>query len=651
MLKPATRACALAIIAAGLAATPSELGLAQDQGAAAAALEAWVAELDASPDVDATYESLTGAGDAATLTGLTISGRELHIDFEPISVDGYRPIGADGYGFASFSVDRIEARTPTTELNVVDFRITNLEVPEPGYEYDETRPISSILEIWGSVSQIRIDEIAIDRLDIGQFEGGLNSLVSYHNFVVNGVADGRIASTSAGPLIMESPSPDPLFTMTMDETRSENIDLGALIWVLDPAAYEGGNREWRTMLGHAEYNNIIVAAPDLQLRIRAIEIDDFETRQAAMPFAPTLERLMTGAADMSAREADELFQQIIVDLISPWGLGGFSIQGLDLYADEIDRFHLGEFHISDFSLDGLGEIGLSDLDIVVGGEGYLKFGTFAIGGGVFPDEDIIRRVLAITAAGGEFTKYEEVLPTIAYIEIADFEFAAAATLPVTLDRLLIGADGYLAALPTENQFEVQGLGIPLSLIPAELRRLLTQVGYTELNIDFGIYLDWDEATETLLMEDLHVAIVDAGSITASIELGGVTREMFENLDALSPEQLEQVTLNWADVRVVDEAVADRLFAWTAQGTDQPADQYRNEFIIGLPFLLGLTIDRAIAAEVSPPIQQFLREPSILLMSAHPAEPVPIVEIMAAVESSPFALLDLLDVELAVEPLE
>jgi hypothetical protein len=639
----------LMALGAGLAASPQP-GFAQNLGAAAGALDAWVAELDASPDIDAVYESLTGAGDQALLTGLRISGRELIIEFDPIAVAGYRAVGPTGYAFTSFAVGRIAARTPTAEVIVTGFAIDNLVVPETGNEFDDTRPLTSILEIWGRVRQISIDEIAIDRIDIGQFAGGLNSLVSYHNFVVQGVSEGRIESTSAGPLVMESPSPDALFVITVDDLRSEDIDFSALAWVLDPTAYAGGDREWRTLLGHAEYRNIIVAAPDLQLRVRAIEIDDFKMRQAAEPFTPVLERILTDP-DIPALEAEKLTQEILVDLISPWGLGGFSIQGLDIFTDEVDRFHIGEFYISDLSLDGLGEIGLTDLDVVIGGEGYLKIGALALGGLAMPDEAIIRRVLEITAAGQELTKIEEILPTLAFIELADFEFAAGATLPVTVDRLLIGTEGYLEALPTNGAFEVAGFNLPLSLVPDELRRLLNQIGYTELIIDLGLYMEWDAATETLLFDDLHVAVADAGSITASFEIGGVTRDMFENLDSLSPEQMLLLTFNWAEIRVVDEAVADRLFEWTAQGTNQPADQYRNEFILGLPFLLGLTIDRAIAAEVSPPIQQFLREPSILLVTARPDEPVPLIAMMAMAEQSPWSLLPLLSVELTVEPLE
>jgi hypothetical protein len=649
MVKRSWRYCAAMLLCCGLTALAVPPALAQPAIDAAGALEAWVAGLDESPELQATYESITGEGGEAVLTGLVVTGQELIIRFDAITVSGYRGIGTSGYAFSSFVAPRVDASTPTTEVSVIGFAIDNLVVPEGANPYDETQPITSILDMWGSASQVSMDRLSIDRIDIGRFDGGLNSLVTYQNFVMNGLANGRIASTSAGPLVMESPSPDALLVMTVDDLRSDDIDFGAIAWVLDPAAYADGNRDWRSMLGHAEYDNIIIAAPDFQLRVRSIQIDDFQMRQAAEPFTPVLERIWTDP-DLSALEADELTQEILVDLISPWGLGKFSIEGLDIYTDEVDRFHIGDFHISDLSLDGLGEIGLADLDVVISGEGYMRIGNFAIGGLVMPDEAIIRRVLQIAAAGGEITKIEDFLPSIGYIELADFAFGQTGTLPITLDHVLIGAEGYLATLPTATSFEVRGLDVPLSLIEGDFRRLLNQIGYTELKIDLGIYADWDEATQTLKLDNIHAAVTGAGSITASIELGGFTRAMFDHIDSLSPEQLNQLTFNSAEIRVVDESVADKLFAWTAQGTDQTAAQYRNDFIVGLPFLLGLTIDRTIAATISPPIQQFLRGPSTLVVTAHPDQPVPLATVMEMASGSPFSLLSALSVELAVEPL-
>lgn len=650
MLMQIRRYAATALLCGGALSMSIASALAQQDGTARAALEAWVADLEAQPQVEVTFESITGNGGQATLTGLVVDGPEVFVVFDPITVTGYRDLPPTGFAFDTFDVDRIQARTPTTEINVVDFGVVNLVVPATGVAYDQKRPMSSILDMLGVITEISMDELSIGRIDIGQFQGGLNSLVSYHNYVVRGLANGRIESTSAGPLVMEAPSPDPMFVLTVDQIVSEDIDITAIAWVLDPTAYVDGDRDWRTMLGHAEYNNIIVEAPDLQLRIRAIEIDDFEMRQAAEPFMPVLEQIM-GNPGLSARDADESFQQILVDLVSPWGLGSFRIDGLDLYADDIDRFHIGNFHINQLSLDGLGEIGFADIDIIMSGEGYFRADTIALGGLVMPPEETIKAFLTAIGAGEEPEAIGDIVPELGFIEVAGFGFGVAGELPITLDRLLIGSGGYINALPTEAEIEMRGLAVPLTILDGEIRQVLNRLGFTEFIIDLGIYVDWNEADQVLRFDGMHIAIAGAGLIEASFELGGITREMLDNPEAIEDGALLGITFNWAEIRVRDESVADRLFRWTAEGNDIPAEQYRREFIAGLPVILGFTIDRAIALEISPPIQAFLREPSELVIAARPAEPVPLADVVEALDNSPFALLGMLGVELTTTPLD
>lgn len=635
------------LLAAALMATPA---LAQDADGAEGVLEQWVADLDALPEISVTYESLTGRGSSATLTGLAINGPELIMIFEPIHVTGHQASGDDGFAFSTFEIDRIEARTPTMEVNVVDFAISNMDVPSPGFTFDPDAPLTSIVDILGKVEDMAIEEMSIGRIDIGQFQGGLNAVVSYHDFVLTDWSDGRIASSVAGPLVLETPSPDELVVITVDELRSEDIDFSALRRVLDTATYEDGDRDWRTFLGRTEYSNIILDAPDLRMRIRSIAVEDIEMRQAAEPFTEVLERLMTDP-DIAAREADEMMQGILVDLISPWRLGDFRIEGFDIYADDIDRFHIGEFFVSDLSIEGLGEVGLSDVDLVVGGDIDLRIDRVALGGLVMPDEAMIEKLLASVAEGDEMADLLDVIPSLGFIEIGGIELSPESMLPFVLDRLLIAADGYVGAVPTGNTFEVQGLTIPLTFLEGQARQIVNQLGYTQLTLDFGVSTSWDEASETLVIDNVHMSAEGAGSITASFTIGGVTRRVLTNPDTLSEEEAMALTLNHLRLDVVDEAVADRLFAFTAEGTDTPVEQYRDEFIRGLPFLLSVSMDRSIALEISPAIQAFLREPSALIIEATPTEPLPIAVLAAIGGDSPFALIDLLGVELSVEPLE
>lgn len=616
------------------------------------ALEAWVAEIDAMPELDAEYESLTGAGGNAVLTGLTITGSELIMTFDPISVTGYRALPPTGYAFESLTVARVQARTPTSEVNIVDLAIDNLTLPESGFAYDEKRPISSALEMFALLQAASIDRLAFGRIDIGQFQGGLDAVVSYHNYVLTGIADGRIEAATAGPLVMQAPVEEgkELFHITVNRLEYENIDFGALARVFDPAAYEDGDRDWRPVFDYVLYENILVEAPDLQMRIRALEIDDFQMRLAAEPITPILEALMTNT-ELTSREADAIMQELIVDLISPYGLGEISVRGLDIFADEIDRMHLGEFHITELSLDGLGEIGFSDLDIIISGEGYLRMGSFAFGGIELADEETLREILAAIAEGAEPDILAEFfVQAIGYIEVADFAFGEAGNLPVTLDRFLIASDGYVGLLPSETELELRGLNVPLTIVDGEVRQMVNRLGFTEFLINLGIYAEWDEASSTMLIDGAYLAVEGAGEIRFDMEIGGVTRELLEDPEGGDEEQLARLTIIGAEIYVRDESVADRLFRMTAEGNDIPAEQYRREFIAGLPVILGLTIDRSIALEISPALQQFLREPSELVLTLRPEEPVLLGDVMLAVESTPFALLDMLGVTLEVTPL-
>ena len=644
------RSAAAALLVGGALTLSVSNASAQEQGPAAAALEDWVHQIDALPEVEASYETLTGRGGSAELVGLTIQGSGVLMVFDPISVTNYRELGSDGFAFGTFEVGHIQGRTPTTEINVIDLSVENIAVPETGFVFDQNQPISSVLDIWGKASQISIDQISIGRIDIGQYYGGLDSLVSYHNYVIRGWADGHIASSSAGPLVMESPADDAMFQMTVDSIESRDIDFNAIAWVLDPAAYDGGNRNWNSVLGHAQYDNIQVQAPDLQLRIASIAIDDFKMRQAAEPFTPVLERLMTDQT-LTSRQTDEMTQQILIDLISPWGLGGFTIQGLDIYTDQVERFHLGDFHITDLSLDGLGEIGVGDLDVVMSGSGSLKLGTLALGGLEMPSEKELKQIVATMASGGDPASIASFLPSLSYIEIADFEYASSQSLPVVIGRFLINGGGYLGLAPTEGRVELTGVTVPLTIIQGGLRRILNQMGYTQFSMDFGVALNWDEASETLHIDGLHLQISDAGSVEASIVIGGVTRELFENIDNLTQDQAMGLTLVSADIRVTDESLANRLFAWTAEDAGQSADAYKEQFIRGLPVVLGLTIDRTLAAQIAPPIQEFLRGSSSLIATARPEEPVPLSDVMTALNGSPYSLIGLLGVVLTATSLQ
>ncbi|MGD9740312.1 MAG: hypothetical protein AB7O56_14820 [Bauldia sp.] len=613
-----------------------------------AMFDRWIADL-AADRIEASYATFAVLGDRAIVTGFSIINEATQngVAFDTITLSGYQDLPPTGFSFDELTIDHLEARVGTAEIEVVAVNVSNVVMPETGFAIDPDRPFSSVVDIFGLVAATSLDEATIGRVDVTQDMGGLNSVTTYHNYLIRGWADGRVASVSAGPVIIESPYPDGLLSMTVAKVESTDTDLAAIPYIFDLDQYENGvgNPEWRTAVGRASYAGIVAAAPGFQMRVRGITLEDFRVRQSDRPVADVLDQLIANGGEPD-EALDAMAGELLLDFIMPYGIGRFAIDGIDIYAEDLDRFHLGEFHIADLSLDGLGEIGFSDLDVVVGGQGGARVDRFALGGVVMPDRDVLREAIRTGVETEDMDQVFALVPTVGYVEIGGLEFGAMGELPFTVGRILLENGGYVGPIPTSWRVEVADFGAPLTLLPADIRRILGELGYTEATANAVLDMAWEEKTGTLAVNDLSLSLAGAGSFQLSMRFGGITREMLENAGDFAPDA---VTLIDGRIVVTDETVADRLFAWTAEGTNQPAAQYRDEFIRGLPFLMSVMMDREIAARLAPAIQEFLREPGTMTLTMAPAAPVPLTEIEEQDPNDIGALIELLGITIENTP--
>lgn len=650
----------LALILAGSAtasvtwAQPAPTPAAPAQAAPAPTniVDQWVADLNTSPNWLARYDELTVRGNTVTVSGFSVIDRLTRqgFEFETLTVSGYRALPPSGYAIESLTVDQGVGRFENVDVQITNFALSDLVVPDGTFLFVPERPFSSVIDIVAKATDISLAELRLDRLDILQDAGGLNALTSYHNYVVTGLADGRIASISAGPLVLESPWPDSLLTITVQTIESQNIDFNAIVNAFEADRYVNGigNGQWMTLVGQTAYRNIQVDAPGLQMRIRAIEADDFSLRQADRPVEAMFETILLGTE--GALQPVVPGVDFVVDALMSYSIGRLSIQGLDLFTDDLARFRLGELHITALSLDGLGEFGFSGLDIVTT-DGFIAIDDFAFGDITFPKRDAMRRALVAGDRGNE-VDIAELIPRIGYFELGGLELGVEGGLPITLDRARLQFGGYIGAVPTGYTFEIRGFGAPLTLIDPEIRRIFNQLGYTDLVGDFALDVAWDEANETLLLNDLYFGLVGAGSIRANLQLAGVTREMILDPNGLADLDPDQLRLAGAQVLVTDETLADRLFQRGAEGADLPPAQFRDEFIRGLPFLLQfppISLNRDLATRLTAPLQEFLRQPGTLGVTIAPPTPIGLGELADLIQRAPNQILELLGVTITPVP--
>src|SRR5207302_6015144 len=94
---------------------------------------------------------------------------------------------------------------------------------------------------------------------------------------------------------------------------------------------------------------------------------------------------------------------------------------------------------------------------------------------------------------------------------------------------------------------------------SEGRKILTDMGYQNVTIDFGFNVDWREADETLALGDFHLAAHDIGRVAADMDLGGLPRIAIEKPSILK-DSLDHLLFRGLKITVEDTTLIDRSLA-------------------------------------------------------------------------------------------
>ena len=369
-----------------------------------AALRSLASAIDQVPGWTAAFRRLTydAASDTAVMSGLSIAApaMALTIDFGSISVTGYAD--ADG-GFVAKSIktDDIAFDLGPVKAAVSDAAFNDVGVPPlPGRLFDPEKPLSSMVGIYSRIIQGSVGQSRIGSVSVIEEIKGVNTRISYENLEFSGMQDGKTATLTVGPARMQSSAPDGPFDMTMARIEATDMDLAAMVHVYDAAEYGSdgaGDMIWRTVLGHAAYKGIEIHFPQATAALGDISIDGFKARQPKHSFTPLLDKVMSHPELADQAMSESAAREGIVDLLSAFSIGRFGMSGLKVEASGYSPFELGDFHFSDLSIEGLGEMVIEGLAGSIPGTGSVKVGRFAFGGLKFADVEKLRT--AIQAAG------------------------------------------------------------------------------------------------------------------------------------------------------------------------------------------------------------------------------------------------------------
>lgn len=626
------------------------------------ALRNLVTTLDASPDWAASFQGLTydPATATATLSGLSVRSEHTptHFDVATISVTGYADAG-DG----SFSAKNVRFDGGTMEAGFVKVALSGGELTDlvvPRYQastFDPAKPFTSMMRAYAEGLKASLGRGTIASLTMTQHLNGMDNVIVYRDFTLTGMKDGKIDSITAGPLSLQTPSPEGLVSMHVDGIEASGMDLSAMVRVYDPDAYAGGvgDMTWHPVLAKASYRNVEMEMPGAKVSVAGVAMEDFRMRQPKESFAGFFDAILLNP-QMAQSEMQGLAKRHMLNMVSAFGIGRFAVTGMSVKASGIDKLQFADFHINDLSADGLGEVGIGGLEGLVEGQGAMKVGRFALGGITFPSIDSLQAAIMASETHAPVDP-RSLMPKLGFIDASGLELASTDVPHTALDSFRADFGHYVGVVPTSVSIDLKGLDVPVTLMDREGRQTFARLGLDRIQANYGVKLGWDEASQVLSIPEFHAGIARLGSLAGSATFGGLTKpELLA--DGRLLDAAPNLSLINAKLTFTDDSVVDKALVMLAEKLKFPPDKIRQQFADALPFLLSMTVltdptmmkifrQSGLLGKVTPAIKAFLATPgSSITATFAPAKPVPLASIAPAVQSTPETVIDTLGFSLS-----
>jgi hypothetical protein len=633
------------------------------------AIRGWISALDATPEWAASIGALTydPASDTALVTDLVIRPEQadavanrLGFSLGTLAVTGYAE-GPDRYTIRSITADDGFVEAGFTTIRLADIAFSDFSAPFGlSFSHDERKPFSSMMKSYAEIVGIGLESARIGTVTLDQTHEGVTTRIVYRDFAIDDMADGRIARFDTGAVSMDAPTPDGLVRMTMSGIESRDTDLGAFIHVYDPDAYVGGvgDMVWRNALAYAAYNDVVVQVPGVRVNIGNVVVEDFKLRQPPESFVGFFDD-MIARPDMPDALAERLAMRAIPAMFSSFSVGRFAILDTSVEAMGIDHLVVRDFHMNDFSIDGLGEFGVEGIASVVQGQGAIELDRFAFGGITFGGYDALRQIIDASMASPA-PDLSDLSPRLGFMELVGLELQTPDIPRLSLERFRTDLANYIGFIPTRASAALTGLSIPVTAITdRSTRDMFRRLGYDRIVSAFGFDAEYDRASERLTLSDLHYAISDMGSFAMNGTVAGLPVVALGN-EAVFQRIMPGLLLKRASFTFKDDSIVGKGLDLLAGFMNAPVGMFRDQFADAMPFLLSLAVQNdpklmaiinqsGLFKQLTPVVRDFIANPgSSITVSLAPPTPVRIEAIGFAVENTPNRVVEMLGLTISGE---
>jgi len=506
-----------------------------------------------------------------------------------------------------------------------------------------------------NAASIVIPEITISYdLDLKAEDGGKKQgSFTYKDIeiidVVNGVAQ---SSSIAGG---EATGPeDATITIGMMSTGLFNIAgmLGfyGLVAPSQPDTIE-------TIYKDFNFEGAEIKSPEANCDIGSVTVDEFKARPLKTSFVEIMALSEELAKDKPSPEAVKSFVNFYMDFLSafessPMEFSGLSCTGTDEKGQPVD-VSTGTIMIDGFSPGIYPAISASDINVNVEGDGKVAIGNITSKAIDFTNTIAVLKAETAPLDEAWFeANYRKVIPAYQGFTLSDIdvdvpdEESPGQRIKAKVGEVDLTLGSYVNGIPTQIATSASDVEFTIPKDDTdETFKQLTDLGFEKLNVGYSLGLHWNEAEDTIAVDNLSVTGENLGTVTLAGTIGNATETLFG--DDLDAAMMAAMGLTVKDIKIDLENAGFVGIALAKAGEEQGQDAESFKTALsgmvqgGALAILGGT---AQAKEVAEALDSFIKGSPLLTIGLAAKDPagVGLADFMA-IESDPTAIAKVMDI--------
>lgn len=340
--------------------------------------------------------------------------------------------------------------------------------------------------------------------------------------------------------------------------------------------------------------------------------------------------------------------------------GEMRISGFSSPSEGPTGMRLAEFAIDDMEAGTIGGIRASGLSLWDNGQMGTVGDTVRLDVGHVTLEGLDARVPLGRVARGEAVGFDRQsnVPLYDAFSADNISMQPERGDPLVIGAVSIANNEFQAAMPTDTTLSVSALRLPLvgDLMGPEEAASLRNLGYDELVLNFDYRAVFDFDTQEFELSDMALGIEDMGELHLQFRVGGVpfTEEMVDrSAEALLQDDfitalLEQAALEAGTLSFTDFGLYDRVVTANAEQAGQTREEYVQATIEGLRARRAEVASSETAVQTIDALISFFETPGTLTMTIAPDAPVPVQQLVLAMQINPLILVELLKLQVSAE---